>query len=269
MTKKYIIFLFIFSACQQNLFENASSVGADDKYYNDALAALNAESYEESISIVTTKISAPAQAATKVRELLASAYAGRCGLNFIDYTDKLSQQSSGSALQIVMFPFIQRAADPASCRSAVETMELIGPTENRTANQNTFVSIVGMVLLGSALRDSADLSPSLGDGTADVDICTAITDAQIDNMILGFGFFNKNFAYVNSHLIGNYSGSSLSSVGSTCTTQLGAATCETTDASLITPTMRNSFRDLVNTSDYGIGSYSTGGNPMQIPNACP
>ncbi len=264
-----IIFLVLTQACQNNLMDGFGSHDADDKHYSNALEALNEERYDDSIGIINQQMSPAGQAQVKSRELLASAYAGKCGLNFLDYTSRLAQLSSGSPMYLTMYPFIGRTALPDFCRQSLLIIESLGPTELRTVNQNTFAAIVGMVLLGSTLRTSADISPVFGNGIADVDICAAVTDDEVDNMLIGFGHFNKNLSYVNDSLIGSFSNTSLANVGATCTAQFGAETCEVTDASEITPTMRLAFRDLANTVEHGIGVYSTGGNPAMIPSACP
>ncbi len=269
MKKIIFIFIFISLSCSQNLFQNTSSLSPDEENYAKAMNALNMQSYDQVIAIVNNQMTPAGQFTPKVRELLASAYAGKCGLNFLDYTNKLTQQSSGSAMSNLLKPFIQVPVNPASCRLALQTMELIGPTASRTNNQNIFTSITGMVLIGTALRGYADLSPPLGDGIADINLCTGFTDAQINDIIIGFGFFNKNFSAVTSTMIGSYSSFALGDVVKLCNNAVGPAACSVTDPASITPPMRDSFRDLVNTQEYGIGAYVTGGDPSRVPASCP
>ncbi len=246
-----------------------SSRDSDQEYYSKAMDALNQEAFDQAITIVGTQISSTGQTWPKVRELLASAYAGKCGLNFINYTYALASQSSGSAMSTVMRPFVQLAADPPSCRLALETIELIGPTETRTNNQNIFASVAGMVLMGAALRTYADTSPQLGDGSADINLCADFTDEQVDDIIIGFGFFSKNFAAVTSTLVGSYSISALGDVVTICNDAIGAQSCSMTNPAEITPSVRIGFRNLVNTQEYGLGSFVTGGNPLMVLNSCP
>lgn len=268
MKNLILLFIFLPLACSQNFLQDLSSHDPNEDYYTKALAALNDQSYDQAISIINDQITPAGQSAPKVRELLASAYAGKCGLNFIDYTKKLSEQNSGSAMWNLMMPFVQVPVDPASCRTALQTMELIGPTEARTHNQNVFTSVTGMVLIGTALRGYADIAPPLGDGASDINLCTDFTNAQVDDIIIGFGFFNKNFSSVASNTIGSYSNFALGDVVEMCNSTAGAAACQITDPADITPTMRDTFRDLVNTQEYGIGAYSTGGNPATVPISC-
>jgi len=269
MKKLIFIFLLLPLACSQNFLQDMSSISPDEDSYSMAMDALNDENYDLAISIVNNQITPIGQTAPKVRELLASAYAGKCGLNFLDYTKKLTEQNSGSSMSTLMMPFVQKAVDPASCRTALETMELIGPTEARTANQNIFTSITGMVLIGAALRGYADIAPPLGDGAPDINLCTDFTNAQVDDIIIGFGFFNKNFSSVSSTMIGSYSNFVLGSVSTMCSDAAGAAACNITNPADITLPMRDIFRDLVNTREYGIGAYVTGGDASTVPSSCP
>ncbi len=266
--KKLITIIFFLTSCSGNLFQELSSKTGDDDYILEAQEYLNNEDFDSAILILTTKVSAEGQLTVKAREVLASSYAGKCGLNFIEYTDSLAASTTGSAFAVLMAPFIGKEVAPQYCRNALDTMQLIGTSSTRTLNQNAFTSIVGMVLIGTALRGYADLAPALGDGTADVNICSGMTDDQIDDVVLGFGFMSENFSAVSSTLIGGSSSSSLDDVIDTCTSVAGAS-CQITDASNITPMIRDTVRDLVNTTEYGIGLFATGGNDLLIPVACP
>ncbi len=263
----YVVFLLILS-CSKNILTTDASSNNDDAFYQQALDYLNQKKYDEAILVISTKISVQNQMTPSVRELLASNYAGKCGLEFIPYIDKLSTANTGSALRVMMEPFINSVVDPSFCKQALATIDLIGTTSNRTVNQNFFASVVGMVLLGTSLRSYADINPILGDGVADVDICAAVTDQQIDDMIIGFGYFNLNFSSVSSQTIGNYTNSMFGPIGATCAAVAGAS-CTITDPTQITPFLRLAFRDLVNTQEYRIGNFATGGNQLLIPGSCP
>lgn len=256
------------SSCTGNIFQELSSKSNDADYILIAQQHLNNSEYDLAIDVLTTKLSTSAQQTTQAREILASSYGGKCGLDFMKYTTALAAQSAGSAFSMLMSPFVGVSVSPQDCRTALDTMQLIGTTSTRSLNQNAFTSILGMVLIGTALRGYADLTPALGDGTADVNICTGLTNAQVDDVILGFGFMAQNISAVSSTLIGGSSSTSLSAVISTCTTVAGAS-CQITDPANITVLIRDTFRDIINTTEYGIGAYSTGGNDLLIPVACP
>lgn len=265
--KRFFI-LILLTSCTGNLLQTLSSKSGDEDFIIEAQKALNAEDYDGAISIITTKVSGAGQITIPARETLASAYAGKCGLNFLDYTTALAAQSTGSPFRILMTPFVGITVSPSHCRTALSTMELIGTTQTRTANQNAFTSIVGMVLIGSALRAYADVAPADGDGIADISLCSGVTNTQMDDIIIGFGFMSKNFYAVSSSLVGSGASDGITDMIATCTLIAGSS-CEVTDPTLITTQMRDTVRDFANTTEYGIGLYSTGGNDLLLPAACP
>ena len=261
-----VLFIFFISSCS-NVLKDIASSDEDTELLIEAKANINVLNYQAAIDILTLRISAGAKLKTEFRESLASAYAGKCGLNFASFVNSLSTATSGSAFRLMMTPFVALAVDPASCLLAANTMELIGPTTSRSANQNAFVSVVGMSLLGSQTRFSADSTPVNGDGTIDQNVC-ALSDAVIDNVILGFGFMAKNFSALSTAQLGSSSQTSINDGINQCTAVAGS-TCQITNPADITPAVRNTIKDLMNTSEYGVGSVVTGGNPVAIAAACP
>ena len=261
-----IIFLFILSNCS-NAFKDLASSDKDTELLIQAKANINSFSYASAINILTVQVSAGSQAKIEYRETLASAYAGKCGLNFASFVSSLSTSTSGSAFSLVMKPFVGLDVDPASCLLALNTMQLIGDTPTRNINQNAFTSAVGMSLMGTQTRVSADVNPMNGDGVIDQNLCT-LTDAVVDNIILGFGFMSKNFSALSTAQVGTTAQTSINDSIAKCIVVAGT-TCQITNAADITPPVRNTMRDLLNTVEYGVGSIVTGGNPVAIVAACP
>lgn len=260
------VLIFLFS-CSNNVFNELGSKNSDEALLFDAQAAVNAQLYDDAISIITQRVSASGQQTARAREILASGYAGKCGLNFIDYTTRLAEAVSGSTFVLVSAPFVGVSVSPASCLTALQTLDLIGPSVERTTSQNAFASIVGMVLMGSATRAYTDEAPANGDGTQDsADISCSLTDAQMDNVILGYAYMAQNISALTGQ-IGDSSSTTISDSITICNSLAGAA-CSNTDPAQITALMRDTMRDLMNTADYGVGTQD-GSNPLLIPAACP
>ena len=270
-TKNFILAALAMSqlSCTQNIFSELSSKNSDDALIFDAKTAVNKQDYQTAIDIITMKLSAFGQTKTEAKEILASGYAGRCGLNFINFVNALSTATSGSAFKLVSTPFVARIVDPVSCYTALTVLESIGPTASRTSSENAFASVVGMSLMGSAVRLYSDNTPVNGDGVQDANnISCTLTNAQVDNIVLGFGFMSKNFSYLTTSQLGSSSQTTLNSVIATCTSVAGS-NCTITDPALITTNIRDTIKDLMNTVEYGVGTYATGGNALLIPGACP
>ena len=258
---------FVLMGCSGNAFHDIASSSPDDSYLYEAKADINLFNYTSAIQILTTKVSAASQAKSNFKETLAVAYAGQCGLNFANFINGLAVSVSGTAFGLMMTPFVGVATTPASCLAALNIMESLGTTATRAANQNAFVAVVGMALMGTQTRSSVDKSPVNGDGAVDTPICT-LPNSEIDNIILGFGFMSKNFSYLSTQQLGASSQGSINGAITGCQSVAGAS-CSITDPALITTPIRDTMRDLLNTSDYGVGPVASGGNPVLISGACP
>lgn len=265
--------LFFWStSCSQNLLSDVSSKSSDEYLFEEATKANNVQNYDSAITIITTQISSGGQQQVKTKELLASAYAGKCGLNFVNYADSFKNSVSTAPFKIMMTPFVGVATDVAYCKLALSKMDSIGASASRTSNQNTFVAILGLAMMGVSLRQYADQTPALGDGAADVNLCVAgVTDSQIEDVIIGFGYFSLNIAFVSASLLGSSSFTALNNLSALCVANAGV-NCTTTDPSSLAPAARMAlvifFRNILNTAQYGIGTNDIAGDDANIANAC-
>lgn len=258
---------WLLAACTQNILGDVASRDSDEAILFDAESAVNARDWQTAIDHIG-RMSTGGKTTVKALEVLASAYGGQCGLIFVDYTDALAAATTGSAMSMLKQPFVGVAVDPSKCRSALAQMDLIGTPSARNANQNFFTAILGMVLMGSGVRHYIDNAPAVGDGTNDVDICSGVTNDQVDDIIIGFGYMSQNLSAVTSSAIGGGSLSAITDVNDTCQSA-GGSSCQITDPAAITPQLRDFFRDLTNTVEYGVGAVATGGDDLLIPGACP
>lgn len=269
--KLYVI-LFILSlcGCKANLYSGLASTTSDDYLIQQAKKDNDAQLYDYSIDILLYQISSGAQQRTDVKELLASAYSGKCGLNFVNYTTSLSNSlAASSPFEVVTSPFVGVAVDPSYCMKSLQTMDSIGTPLQRTANENAFTAVTGMVMMGASVRAYTDMTPTNGDGTVDINICTGLTSDQLNDVIVGFGYFATNFSYVSSSLVGSSSFSSLNQMVNVCSSVVSGTTCTTTDPAQITSATQLVIRDLINTKQYGVGPYDTGGDNTKIILSCP
>ncbi|MBC7741764.1 MAG: hypothetical protein H7061_06190 [Bdellovibrionaceae bacterium] len=264
----YLAFFLIFFGCSQNLLTDLSSKSTDDALLENAQKALNIEDYQTAITYIN-RMSTVGKARPVAKEILASGYAGQCGLNFVDYISSLSTAGSVSMFKLLSIPFVGRAVDSSLCLTSLTTMDSIAASPLRTVNQNAFTAIVGMSLMGTAIRSTTDLLPVNGDGIADAaNIACTLTDAQIDNVILGLGYMVENFSALTSTQVSSGSQTSLSNFVNKCTTLVPGG-CAFTNQTTIPPLLRLTMRDLLNTTDYGVGNYPISGDDTRIPGACP
>lgn len=266
---KVFIFVFLafnlFVGCQNNILKDMSNQTSNDAYVNDAIKALDSKDYDTAISILTTKIASDYRTNNEIRRLTAEAYAGKCGLDTLSYFTGLGNGVT-ALFKIFYQPLVGVPVTPLYCNLATAKMLEIGSVSTRTASDNTFLTVVNMARIGAVIQSALDTSPAGGDGTMEATAC-GMTNAQIDEVILGLGYVIENITYVSASLVGSSATSALNGLTGIC--QAAGATCTVTDPAMIDNNLRNTFRDLLNTSDFGVGSVATGGNVVAIGLACP
>ncbi|AGH96206.1 hypothetical protein [Pseudobdellovibrio exovorus] len=267
------------SSCT-NVLGELGDANSDEALLYEAKAAVDNKKYQEAIDIITQRVSWEAQQSVQAKEILASGYAGRCGLHFVNYTQKLIAVTSPtpSVFKMLASPFVYdpqpvppdesvKHISPESCVLALQTLSAI---DTRTAKHNTFAAVLGMVLVGTATRLYTDNVPVGGDGITDflspsgsIPTSTAceLDNTQVDHVILGYGHMVENFQYLSVDQIGQGSSSTIQDAINVC-----GGSCATTDPAQITGTMRFAMRSLMNTADYGVGTANAQANP---PEVCP
>jgi hypothetical protein len=252
----------ILSCTGANLYKDlASNKTTDDALYEDAQKLLDGGDYSGAITkLLATSTSF--QAETRVKETLAGAYAARCGMVFLTFTNKLTSGGSLSFYQMAMSGFTGiDTSNFADCVTARDIIKGIGTVTQRSSSENLFLAVLGMAMMGNRLRANADKdgTGNLGDGTTDASYNCGPTQMPIADaaaVLEAFALVLENVSAVTA--IASGVGASLSNIstqcGSTCTTVTysGASPAES-DQAIITS------RTLINMQGIGLGSCS--GNP--------
>ncbi len=256
-----------------NIFEDASNKNSDEALLEDARKSINDQDYDTALAKFDA-MSADFKTGTDIIEMWAGAYAGKCGLDFISYFGSLGTTTMGTntIFKFLMSAWSQKVISPSHCTLAQQKLEEISANAaERTNSQNLFMAILGMVKIGVYLREYADKdgTGNLGDGTPDaaVNVCTNnssnLPDAALDEVITGMGLLTNNLAYLTAALAAGDITTALDTLNTAC--GLSPGTCGKTDPSTITNGDRDSFRDLLSTSQtnatapVGIGSCTDAG----------
>jgi hypothetical protein len=236
-----------------NIFQGLSNKTTDEALFEDVQTLMDEQNWDDAITKLNL-LSSEFKTRHDVIETWAGVYAGKCGLNFIDYFTSLG---SASLTGTTIFAYFMRAwtgktVDPDSCTLAQTKMEEIStdPAE-RTSGQNLFLAVLGMVKIGVYLRAYADRNGAgnLGDGTAEINVCTNdannLLDAKLDEVITGLGLVTTNIAYLTAVLSNNSISGALDALNTACQASPGA--CGKTNPADISPADRGLFRDLLKT----------------------
>lgn len=274
----------IISCAKPNVLTELSSMSSDEAFFIDAQKEIDASRWDNGISIIQNKISGSYRSRRNVVNTLASAYAGKCGVNFLNLVNGL-KGATGSASQI--FPYFLSVfagvtVTPTACESAITLLQGLGPFASRTADENLFLAILGVARIATNLSLELDSVDKNGIIDASSNICHEwsganalypwpnpsaqytsypppakpahfLLDLEMKRIASGVGLIVENIS-----VLGNIIGSSnsvvtaVNSVTATCAT-IGIA-CNVTDPAVIDNNMIYGFRGLLDSGNMGFGT---------------
>lgn len=151
--------------CGQNAFRESAKRETDEALLFEARKQMNGSNWTQAITLIG-QMSSTGQADRGTKAALASAYAGRCGLNLITLADRLANAGSTNIFTIFMTSFTGATASTITdCSQAETTLQSISTTPaSRTADENVMLAFIGFSKIGAILSTYADTNH---DGTAD------------------------------------------------------------------------------------------------------
>ncbi|XGC80216.1 hypothetical protein ACES2L_12870 [Bdellovibrio bacteriovorus] len=283
----FIIFLsaVLTTSCgDPNLLTEFSQTDSDEALWVDAKKHIDDLEWEAAIDIIENQMSAGFKARTEVKEGLAGAYVGKCGLTFLEIVTGMTDAPSSNLFEYFMGIFKDMELDPDSCETAIEIIQSLGTVSQRTQDQNLFLAILGIARLGVTLSYKLDQVDHDGQIDADSNVCTNndalspwplapvairqvmpretlnahyLTDDDMRKVVSGFGLILENLAALTA-AIGNDSDTitALDSFKEDCEDMSGD-TCDITNPDDVdSDLMKYAFRVFMDTSDVGFGTCS-------------
>ena len=86
----WLVFLSFVLGCA-NIFQGGAKTNTDPALFVDTQIKMNSGDYDGAINNIEVKMTSKYRTRRDVKVLWASAYAGRCGLNFLDLADKVKK----------------------------------------------------------------------------------------------------------------------------------------------------------------------------------
>jgi hypothetical protein len=244
-------------SCGQNAFLESAKRDTDAALLFEAKKQMNSLQWTAAINTIL-KMSAAGLSDRSAKVALASAYAGRCGLNLIRFADQLS--SAGSSGLFALFLSALKTATTSSvadCISAEQSLISISSDPAlRTVDENLMLSFIGFAKMGAILASYADLDD---DGTADSGFDACDTSDIPQAMVRQFGT-GMTLAIQGLNASGSTLGSSLATaVTSACTALAGVNPaynfCAVTDPSAFTTNQVKALSGLMHSQDApGLGT---------------
>ncbi len=245
------------SSCSQNAFLESAKRDTDDARLFEARKLMNQSRWDEAITAIQATSTAT-QAKRETKATLASAYAGKCGLNLIQMADQIANAGSSALFAVLLLAL--RNADAtaiANCQLAETTLLSINSTAaSRTADENTLLAFVGFAKIGAILSVYGDTDD---DGTVQPAFNPCNTGELSDAMLREVGT-GITISVASLGASGTSIGSALStSVTSACTTLAGVNPaydfCSITDPTGFSVSQVKAIGGLVRSTDTpGLGT---------------
>ncbi len=260
----------LLSSCGFNIFETTANKDKDSALFHKAQYQLDRLEFAESIKTLKS-MTTDFQAKAEFKRILASAYAGKCGLLFLSFFKAVGEAGSVPLFQIFMKAFTQKAVDPASCYEAAVIMREIGSSASvRSSEDNLFLAILSMAMIGSYIKSKADVDSTggLGDGVVDTTFnsCDAqeaapgqafLTDDDVKSVVVGFSLLLENIAYLSAVAAGNSAATAVTDFLEKCNIVAagsgGDNPCLKFTIADVTQPNVIAFRNILKTSTAGLG----------------
>ena len=273
-------------SCSVNILDPFAKKDTDLALFEEAKIEMNKGSYSSAIDLFD-QMSSDFLSEDRVVPYYASAYAGRCGLDFLDFLDALENLGSSTLFAMLMSNYsggtvAEKESDIADCEQAITIIEGAGSiAAARDDDLNLLLSFIALVKIGKILArfaDDAAGDTEDNDGTVDSnwDACTdgdpaADPDPENDTQFFpesdvreyGAALIKmlNSLSAVSSVTVG---ADSLTTITSVCTTLTGISAtfgdiCNKTDPTAFTADEVRGLRSLVYEGvDLGLGNCAIG-----------
>lgn len=251
---------FILGGC--NILSEFGDKTSDEALLFDAQMHIDHEEWTDAIEKFDA-MTDDFRAEREVRALEASAYAGRCGLRFLDLINIFTNIGTTLLFRELMESFPgATAAQAADCAQAESLIKQIDPVATeRTVDENLLMAFLSFVKIGVLISVNADADGNGIPNWASGDACSAvnITDADVNQ--IGTAIANANASLTAVDGASEIGGGQLDSLEQFCEVLDDApldasynfcAALNTTD---MTANMRRALRSIIQENQYvGIGS---------------
>ena len=165
-------------SCSVNALTSFADTRSNEALYYSALSQVNGGSYAAALATIG-EMESDYASRREVKTLKASAYAGICGLRFLDMVEALGGISATNRIFPALLDKFRHGSGAKidACRNAELSLESIGAIGTRTADENLFLALVGLAKIGNVLSLYLDDDQD-GQVTASTDVCPRARGAR-------------------------------------------------------------------------------------------
>lgn len=259
-----------------NMYAELADTGTDEALLFQAKQLLNGGSYSEAIDLIES-MTAEGQGARETKIVLASAYAGRCGLDLLDLAGDVADGTDGGfkLFQILLSSFAgANATNVADCKTAESVLLSISDDPSaRSDDENVISAFVAFSKIGAIFAASGADEDDDGtvDGAGGFDSCTNtaahILDSDVQEIGSGLTIAMSSLAAADSD-IADEATTSFDAVCSAVDTLLGTSGfCSQTSPDDFNGSELSALRSLIKSNE--IGFDMCGGSVTDPACQCP
>lgn len=270
-TIKFILFATIAfgslgtSSCQ-NIFSESAQKTTDQALLYEAQKLIDREEYGTAIETIAL-MSDSARELRNVKQVLASAHAGVCGLNLLGLADAFPDSDSGSSASTLFQMLLSiykegTAASVTACNEAENILlGIAAAASSRTVNENVLLAFVEFVKIGVILETNADKADHDGSVDGAFDSCasdaTGISDLDIGEIGTGITIALSSLQAANVNTATGATGS-ITALCSTLDATIGifnptySGFCNKTDPTAFNAVELKALRSLTRSNEIGL-----------------
>lgn len=257
-----VLCYFVLAGCSVNILSEFGDATTDEALLFDAKMKIDSQDWTGAIEKFA-EMSDDFRSSREVRAIEASAFAGRCGLNFLDMINTFANLGSTFLFRALMESFTgSTAANVADCVEASDLIKQINATAaNRTTDENILMAFLEFAKIGAVISSNADPDDDGTPNWADNDSCSAVNISDADINEIGSAVANAVASLEAIDGSSDIGGDQLSDLAAFCDVLDDApldATynfCTALNTTDMTANMRRAVRSIIQENEYvGIGT---------------
>jgi hypothetical protein len=249
--KKYSVFFLLLMSC--NYFEDTAKKDTKEAIFYDAQRKIDKHDYDAAITLFES-LDSEFRAQRDVSVIYASAYSGRCGLDFVDLVQNLTAMGSADSVFLSLMQTFPGGTDAkiADCVKAQDILNGIGDSTVRNPSENVLMGFSSFAKVGTVLSRFADTD---ADGALDAgfDHCdlTLLPDDAVREVGTGIAVALLSIASAGDGI----GGSGLTNVTNFCALDPTLNNfCTTTDKTAFSVLEVAALRAIIGSTVQGIGA---------------
>lgn len=247
-----LITISLLSVSCKNLFSELAKPTADAAIFYAAKRYSDARLYDAAINKIY-ELDNAYYSRRDVQVFLASAFAGRCGLDFLTFAQSVINNPGLLTPMELALNHMKAVNSEADCETAEAIMTAVSPNLDGIMSDNAddaiYMAFIGLAKVGAVLSRIADTAAQIdNDGVPDIGYnACAMLDADARKIGSGITLLYNNLLYV-----GGAFATKMNQMNAICA--LAGTACSKTNSSAFTPADLVAIKGVVDYDQFGIGA---------------